>query len=296
MVMEDHTGKKTFFDGDLLMLNEPRTYKNSPFQIGLIVLIFVILGFGLSTTIGQTDNYLLIPLAGVVGVVLLITLYSMTATTTISDDEITSQTILGKKLLAWNEISRISGRGIGITLHNNFGDVTVSPRPNLPGYVEVVNWIGTKRPDLFNPMEYNVISRSWVGMLLFPMIGFAFIGYGFFIFFSQLNNPAADAFFPLLIFSIIGVVFMGMVFASPQSITIEGKSLLIKYFFSQKTLLADEIASIDLRYTQTRNGKNYFIAVTLPNKKILRVSSLAPSLPIAYLVLKNWYKKNMGLN
>jgi len=273
------------------MLNEPRTYKNSPFQIGLIVLVFVILGFGLATTIGQTEYYLLIPIAGLVGVVLLITLYSMTATTTISDSEITSQTILGKKSLVWNEISRISGRENGISLHNNFGDVTVSPRPNLPGYVEVVNWIGAKRPDLFNPMEYSVISRSLQGMFLFPLIGFAFIGYGFFIFFSQANNPSADAFFPLLVFSIIGLVFMGMAFASPQSIAIEGKSLLIKYFFSQKTLRADEIASIDLRYTQTRNGKNYFIAITLPNKKVLRISGLAPSLPIAYLVLKNWYKK-----
>jgi hypothetical protein len=274
------------------MPNEPRTYRNSPFQIGLIVLIFGILGFGLSTAISQTDGYFLIPIAGLLGVILLVALYSMTAATIISDNEIMSQTILGKKSLGWNEISRISGRGNGITLRNNFGDVTVSPRPNLPGYIEVVNWIGNKRPDLFNPMEYNVMSRSRLGMILFPMIGLIFIGFGFFSFFNQSNSQAIDAFFPFFLFLVVGIVFIGMMFATPQSITIDGKSLLIKYITRQKTLLAEEITSIDLRYTQTRNGKNYFIALVLKNNKIVRVSGLAPSLPIAYLVLKNWHKKN----
>jgi len=60
----------------------------------------------------------------------------------------------------------------------------------------------------------------------------------------------------------------------------------------QKILLANEIASIDLRFTQTRNGKNYFIAVNLVNRKTIRVSGLSPNLPVVYLVLKNWHKQN----
>jgi len=272
------------------MLNEPRTYRNSPFQIGLIVVVFGLLGFGVLVAIDQSDYLYLIPIAGFFGLVLLIILYSMTAKTTISDNEISSQTFLGTKRLAWNEISRISGSGNGIKLHNNFGDVTVVPRPNLPGYDEVVNWIGVKRPDLFNQMEYNVMSRNWLNTILFPVLGLVFIGFGLFTI-----DQSSDSLFSFLLFLIIGMVFIGMIFTTPQSITIDGKSLLIKYLLSQRALPVEEIASIDLRYTQTRNGKNYFIAITLKNKKTVRVSGLAPSLPIVYLVLKNWHRKNAAI-
>jgi hypothetical protein len=272
---------------EIIMLNEPRTYRNSPFQIWLLALIFGVLIVGLLTALDSSDYLILIPMAGFFVAILLVLLYSMTTKITISDNEISSQTLLGTKTLAWNEITRISGRGNGIKLHNNFGDVTVSPRPNLPGYDEIVNWIGVKRPDLFNPTEYNLMSRTWLNTLFPPSLGLIFIGAGLFTF-----TQSSDTLFPFLMFSIIGVVFIGMIFATPQSITIDGKSLLIKYLSSQRTLLAEEIASVDLRYTQTRNGKNYFIAIALTNKKSLRISGLSPSLPIVYLVLKNWNKKN----
>lgn len=69
----------------------------------------------------------------------------------------------------------------------------------------------------------------------------------------------------------------------------------VKYLFSEKTLLADEIVSIALSFTQTRNGKNYFILISQSNRKSLRISGLSPSLPIAYLVLKNWHKQNKAI-
>jgi hypothetical protein len=272
------------------MLNGPRTYRNSPYQIGLIVLVFAILGVGLLAAIKPSDYLYLIPAAGFFGIVLLLILYSMTTKTILSENEISSQTLLGTKTLAWNEITRISGSGNGIKLHNNFGDVTISPRPNLPGYDEIVNWIGVKRPDLFSPTEYHLMSRTWLNTLFPLLFGLLFIGAGLFTF-----TQSSDGLFPLLMFSIIGIVFVGMIFATPQSITLDGKSLLIKYLSSQKSLLAEEIASVDLRYTQTRNGKNYFITVSLTNKKSLRISGLSPSLPIVYLVLKNWHQQSAAI-
>jgi hypothetical protein len=91
---------------------------------------------------------------------------------------------------------------------------------------------------------------------------------------------------------IIAAIFFGVAFSSPQSVTIDGRSLFIKYLFSEKTLPANEIASVGLSFTQTRNGKNYFVALNLMDKKIVRISGLNPSLPVVYLVLKNWHRKN----
>jgi hypothetical protein len=272
------------------MLNEPRAYRHSPYQIGLIVLVFGILVVGLLTTISWRDYLLLIPLAGLFGIVFLAVLYSMTMKTTISDNEISTQSILVAKSLAWNEISRVSGRGNAIKLHNNLGDVTVAPSPQLPGYEEVINWIGIKRPDLFNPLEYGEMSRSWLSAFLLPALGLLFFGVGYFIF-----TQSSDTFFPLLVFTTIGVVFLGMMFASVQAVSIQGGSIVISYLFNRRTVSAAEIAAIDLRYTQTRNGKHYFVALDLVNKRTIRVSGLSPSLPVVFLVLRNWHKQNAAI-
>jgi hypothetical protein len=269
------------------MLNEPRVYRQSVIQIGLFVLVFGILGFVLLTTIGWTNYLVLIPLAGVLGIIFLITLYSMTKKTILSDDEISTQTILGEKSLRWSEISRVSGRGYAIKLHNFDSDVTVDPSPQLSGYEEIVDWIGIKRPDLFNPLEYGEMAKSWISTIYLPLMGIFVIGMGFIVL-----TQANDTFVPFIIFFMIGVVIIGSAFAMPQSLTLDGKSLLVRYLLNQKTLLADEIQSIELKNQSTRNGKNYFILINLANKKNIRIAGLSPNLPVNYLVLKNWHKKN----
>jgi hypothetical protein len=269
------------------MLNEPRTYHHSPFQIGLIVLVFGILGVFLLTTIGRADYQVLIPLAGFFGIIFLTILYSMIKMTVLSDDEISTQTVLGAKSLRWSEISRVSGGGYAIKLHNFDGDVTVAPSPQLPGYEEVVEWIGIRRPDLFNPLEYGKMAKSWAGMISLPVIGLLIIGMGFFIL-----TQANDTFVPFVILIIVGVVVIGTTFTTPQSLMIDGKSLLVKYLLNQKTLLADEIQFVELKHQSSRNGKVYFILLNLISKKSVRISGISPNLPVVYLVLKNWHKKN----
>ena len=279
------------------MLNEPRSYGHSPVQIGLVVLVFSVLGVGLLLALGKSEFQLLIPFAGFYGITFLIVLYSLTAKAVISDNEILTQTMLGVKSLTWSEISRVSGRGYGIKLHNFGGDVTVAPSSQLPHYEEIVDWIGIKRPDLFNPLEYGEMERGWSQWAL--LVPFALILAGVFAGFgvSFLRTPQNSEvlFVPMFFVVIIAVVFFGMIFSSPQSLTLNGKTMLLKYLFNEKTLLADEIVSVDLRFTQTRNGRNYFILLTQPNRRSVRISGLSPSLPIAYLVLKNWHKKNASI-
>jgi len=270
-------------------MNEPRTYRHSPIRLGLIILVFGVLSIGLLTTIGWTDYLILIPSAGLFGIIFLAILYSMTTKTTISDNEISIQTILGTKSLTWGEINRVSGRGSAIKLHNFDGDMTVAPSQQLPGYEEIVEWIGVKRPDLFNLQEYSEMTKDWINGILLPLFGLIVIGFGVFLMF-QLNTT--DSFFPVFIFFIIGIVILVTSFSAPQSLTIDGKSLLVKYLLNQKTLLAGEVQSIELKHQSTRNGKVYFIMLNLIGKKSMRISGLSPSLPIVYLTLKQWHKKN----
>jgi hypothetical protein len=268
-------------------MNEPRVYKHSAWNLILLSAIFGILFVVFLIQLLNGDWTTTLPILLVFGVIFSISLFSITSKTVISEDEISAQNILGTKTLRWSEINRVSGRGFSIKLHNFDGDMTVAPNSQLPGYEEVIEMIGAKRPDLFNPQEYGEMSKSWMDTLLLPIFGLLAIGFGIFIFIDS------DGFiFPVLIAFIVGFAFIGMTLAAPQAVSIQGNSIVVGYLFNQKTLRADEIASVSLNFTKTRNGKNYFVAINPKSGKTIRISGLSPSLPVAYLVLKNWHKKN----
>jgi hypothetical protein len=278
-------------------MNEPKIYKHKPFQLIVVIILFVFLLISMFLNMGANDSYFQVFFIAFIGIIFLISVYSMTIKTIISDSEISTQTIFGTKSLSWGEINRVSGKGSAIKLHNLDGDVTIAPSPQLPGYDEIINQIGAKRPDLFDPQAYREMKKGW--FILFPLILLAvffvagLLVYGVLIF-NNSETPIG-VLTPLIFIVVIALVFFGVVLSSPQSVTLDGKSMLVKYFFSEKTLLASEILSIELRFTQTRNGKNYFVLLTLTNKKSLRISGLNIGLPTMYLVLKNWHKKYSGI-
>lgn len=270
------------------MMDEPRTYRHSTAQLVLALIVIGMLAVGLFFAMGP-DNYIaLLPFAVILLFTIIIFVYTLTVRTTISDTEISTQTILGMKSLGWSEINRVSGSGYAIKLRNLDGDVTVAPSPQLPKYEEVIEWIGVKRPDLFDPQEYSEMTKSWTNYIVLAFAALFLVGVAFFAF-----TQSSSGFIPLIFLFIIGIFVVYMTVFSPQALSIEGNSLLIRYFFSQRTLLADEIKSINLRFSQTRNGKNFFILLTLADGKSIRVSGIKPNLPVAYLVLKNWHKKNI---
>lgn len=269
------------------MMNEPRIYKNSPFLFIWMLVVFGMLFTGLVFAMGRETWYIMIPFALAFGLIFLIAIFSMTSKTIISEDEISTQTLLGTKTLRWSEINRVSGSGYGIKLQDIDRGLTVAPSVQLPGYPEVIEWIGVKRPDLFNPQEHSELSKSWASTIFTVILGLLFIGAGIFG-----HTMESETLFPFWVLDVIGLVFMGMTLAAPQAVSLQGNSMVVDYLFNQKTLLADEISSVQLRYTQTRNGKQYFIALQLANSKTIRFSGFKPSMPVAYLVLKNWHKKN----
>jgi hypothetical protein len=268
-------------------MNGPREYKNPVVQIVMVIIGFGILLFIFITFIGQEQaRDIMLPFAGILLFFALFALVSQAVKTVISENEISSSTLFGTKTLRWSEITRVSGGGFAIKLHNFDGDVTVAPSPQLPGYEEVIEWIGVKRPDLFSPQEYSELPRNWGGLIPLVVVGFAIIGFGVYVYLD-----ANEFIFPLIFAFIIGLTVLGMAFLAPQSVSIQGSSIVIGYLFTQKTLSADEIAAIALGYTQMRNGKNYHVQITKKYGGKLRISNIKPNLPVAYLVLKNWHKQ-----
>jgi len=244
--------------------------------------------------VGLQSLWLTVPFVLLLGGLFVYTVFTYTAKTIVSEEEITTQTLLGSKTLRWTEVHRVSGRGYGIKLHNFDEDVTVAPMYRLPGYEEVIEWIGRKRPDLFGAQEFSEMRRGlWqvFGSLIAITAVFGMAGA-----FLWASDPEAltstDTIFPL-IFLVIIIFAIGIsLLSTPKSIALEGGTLRLHYLLNEKTILANEVVSIHYTYTQTRNGKRYFIAINLADRKTVRISGLSIGLPIVYLVLKNWHARN----
>lgn len=270
------------------MINEPRTYRHPIIQVVILLVVFGILAVGLFSSLNTSDYTPIIPLAAFFVIVFLFSLYSLTLKTTISDTEISTQSLLGTRTLNWSEVNSVSGWGNAIKLHNMDGDVTVAPSSQLNGYQEVIEFIGAKRPDLFTPQDYSEMSRNWYGYVLLGVVALFVIGTGLFL----LTQAGSTGMIIFIFFLILALFIAYVTFSMPKSLNLEGDTLFIKYFFSEKSIRAHEVSSINLNFRQTRNGKNYFVGIDLTNKRYARISGIGPNLPVVFLVLRNWHKKH----
>ncbi|MBK9780645.1 MAG: PH domain-containing protein [Anaerolineales bacterium] len=275
-------------------MNEPHVFKNSLFA--LIVLIIFLCSCWRSSLSGAALIRLfpMLPFA-VLGILMFGAIFlSVSSKVILTDDEITTQSLFGSKSMRWSDIGRVSGRGFNIKLHDYNEDMTVTPSPGLPGYEEIIDILGSKRPDLFSSQEYGEMRRGLGPLALLMSVLLLLLGISLSFFLSIMDTSEAPfaGLIALLAFVLFAAFAAAMVFSIPNSLTLERNSLILKYVFSEKTLLADEIASVRLSFTQSRNGKQYFIALMLTNRKSIRISGLGISLPIAYLVLKNWHAQN----
>lgn len=275
-------------------MNEPRVFKNSPFALIVLIIFFVFMLAFIAFGSSFDSAFSMLPFA-VLGILMFGAIFlSVSSKVILTDDEITTQSLFGSKSMRWSDIGRVSGRGFNIKLHDYNEDITVTPSPGLPGYEEIIDILGSKRPDLFSSQEYGEMRRGLGPLALLMSVLLLLLGISLSFFLSIMDTSEAPfaGLIALLAFVLFAAFAAAMVFSIPNSLTLERNSLILKYVFSEKTLLADEIASVRLSFTQSRNGKQYYIALMLTNRKSIRISGLGISLPIAYLVLKNWHAQN----
>jgi hypothetical protein len=264
------------------MLSEPRTYRYSTLRVVLLVILLGVLGVGSIFVLG--GGYLLYALIFLVfiGLVLVSSVLLLTRSTTISNEGISVRSLLGERSLTWREIDSVSGRRNSIKLHNRDGDVTVNPSPHLPGYAEVIDFIGVKRPDLFDPAKYSVMSRNWLSSLVVLVAGVLFLGAGIYLYFETENTLMS-----ILFLGFVALVFFVSIFLSVLSLQIDGPTLTVRYLLNRSVFSIDEVGPVGLDVRQTRYGKSYHVSFSARNRTV-RFSGIGPSLPVVYLVLKNW--------
>jgi hypothetical protein len=267
------------------MINEPKVYKNSLGTILLTSFVFLMVIVGIAVGAAVIDLTTMLLLGCFSLVVFPMLFLPMLSKAIVSDDEITAQNLFIPKTVRWTEIRNVSGSGKGIKLHSE--DATVSINTQLPGYEEIIETIGEKRPDLFSTQEFGTIRRGVLSYLGTFLGTIAFVA----VIILYISTGSSDFVTLLIILGFLGF-FLWSFFTEPQVFTFENNNLLIKYLFSEKKIAANEITGIFFTYTHSRRGgKSYYVAINLKEEKQIRVSGLGVSLPVAYLVLKTWHKK-----
>lgn len=266
------------------MLSEPRIYRYSTMRLVLLIILLLALGIVPFFILSGANFQYALAMFGFIGLLILLSIFMMTRSTTVTNDEISTRGLLGEASLKWNEVDSAFGNGNKIKLRNRDGDVTVSPAPHLPGYPEVIEIIGAKRPDLFSPADYPSMSRSWFEILFFLVVGAGLLGAGVYLYFASEETMMKTLF--------LGGVVLGLfvfTFMSVLSIKFDGSQLTIRYLLNKIVLNQQDVRSINLGVMQTRTGKSYSILITTQNR-VIRFSGVGPSVPVTYLVLKNWHQ------
>lgn len=218
-------------------MNEPRIYRHPPVQYVLLLLAMLMLGGGLffMITLGE-DPWGAIFVGIMFLFILVYGIFAIGGSVIITDAEITTKNILGEKALAWSEIRQVGG-GSGLKLKNMDGNMTVSIPSELPGFEEIVEIVGAKRPDLFAAHEFAEIDS---GMRFFLPLGLLGILAGgalvvlVYLFRDFTDVPAAFL-MPMIILAVLGLFILGTALSTPRAITLDGHTLSIKYLWREKT-------------------------------------------------------------
>jgi len=259
-----------------------QTFRHSFGKVALMFLGVLFLGFFAFST-GQTDYFLI----SITAIGLVVGLFYATSSVKISNDEITTTRLLGSKSLRWSELGRTSTRGQALRLHNQDEDLILSIDSQLDGYVEILDIIFNRRPDLLDKSDDNAMSISGLVSIFTLGLGLFMIAIPVFLFFVI---EEVDSIFSLFFFA-VGMIVIVVWLLSPKSLALESKNLIIGYFFKEVSHSADDINSISLEKRNTKNGYIYFAQINLTSGRKIKLPTFKQGAPLTYQILKRWHKK-----
>ena len=208
----------------------------------------------------------------------------------ISNEEITANSLLGSKSLKWSEIGHVSPRSQSLRLHDRDENVILTLDAQLEGYIEILDLIFSKRPNLFdlNVSESKVFLRGIGTHILVIGFGLMIILLSVLAFMEQ--DQDINWLFAL-IFLGLGLYIIISWFLSPQGFTLENQTLFVKYLFKETSYKVSDINAITLEKRQTKEGYIYFVQVNPKTGKPIKLSGFKQGSAMTYQILKRWHAK-----
>jgi hypothetical protein len=271
-----------------LSFDEPKTYGIAKFRLFYSILsIIVIVGimifskepvppicFGL---VAMFAVYLFLPFA-----------YKLI----ISDQAISSISVLGTRTLEWSEVAEIKNKNGNLILINRDGDVKVTVNQQIDGYPDVIRSIKQQRPELWKldgikTFHQNIIQSTLLGIMGLPII-YATIAFSLENGFS-LSQDLPSTLFGLFIGAIL--LWQGV---RIREITFDADFLVAKYIAWEQRFHVNDIQSASLEQRHGKNEVSYPVHIKLKNGKQLVIEKAKEGNPLLASAVETWMKKYTG--
>ena len=256
-------------------------------NLGVFYLMFLFSCLFAGLFLGQRAWLSLLPFLLGFGIIFLLIPY-LTSRVDISDLEITTKSLLGRKSLQWSEVGHFSARGSSTRLHHYDGNTTLSIGSRLDGYADIFELLYQKHPDLFDLEKYKSITRNMLNAIVQLAIGIFLVVLGLLGYFSG-NEALISTLVFGLIFSLVS--FRNWYF-SPRALTLEQESLNFSYVNKTVSLPINEITDIKIgRQQQVKSVQVNSVLVYLKNGNILNLAGYNQSPVVMYYVLRQWCQR-----
>ncbi|HMB22432.1 MAG: hypothetical protein ACM33V_09040 [Chloroflexota bacterium] len=172
-------------------------------------------------------------------------------------------------------------------MHNRDEDVTLTLDSQLDDYNEVLDLVFSRRPDLFDAGENNVLSGNWLRNVVLLVAGLVVITISIILVFLL---EGFDKIFSLPLF-MLGIYIVWSWFSAPRRLTLDGKNLIVGYLLEEASYSVDEIRSISYkRKRKPKSGYINYIQINLKAGDDIQFSLFEHGNAFAYQVLKRWYE------
>lgn len=258
-----------------------KVFRHSPWIRAYTFVFAIVLGYGAFLT-GMIFLYL------VTAYLLFLSLHFAKSSVRVSDQGIITTGLWGTKRMAWSEIGRVTMSSPSIELHHRDENLTMPINGDVKGYTEILEILFIKRPDLTDSQENNLPTHfEFANKFQLGMgIGILLVALSVFSFFILDGYPRIIVSSLAFLFG-IGVIASWLV--SPQSITLEGSRMLVRYYRREESYSVEDIRSVSLEKQVARYGYLYFVQILLKTGKKLKLTD--PELNRMYLSIKRWHER-----
>jgi len=267
------------------MESKGRVFRHSFGKLALMslgVVLFIFLAYFL-----RNANYFFVVVVIFV-VSLIVFLLYITSSVKISNEGITTYRLLSSKSLKWSEIGHVSTRGQSLKLHDRDENITLSLDSQLEGYIEILDVIFKKRPDLFDVGENNIMSCGLLNNI--TVVGFGLLVIAASVFLYLVAEEVLETMGALILF-VIGSYTIVNWFLGSRGIALESRSLLVMYLFKEISYSVDDISSVSLEKRRMNDGYVYFVRINLKSGRPFRLSTFKQGHILTYQILKRWHEK-----
>lgn len=214
---------------------------------------------------------------------------SSTYSVTVTEEEIIAKFLWRRNILIWGDLDKIIPKSNGsFSLLNRDGSTKVFISSQFKAYIELVNFINQKRPDLFYFDHDNHFSRTIIRNILVTITGFLVVGFaGLVVYLILIGKGSLLLNGNVILLIGLGIYFLRGWSYSPQSFKLEDNTLIANYLYKKVSYSVNDISFIKLALI----GNSYSVLVILKTKRLIKVSGFQQGPFVTYFVLLQWYQK-----